>query len=122
MVNWRNLEATVDGKIGVTFGEEVRLSFLKNGVADPGRPLVDIRAVLHTGGDDSNAIGVGEQFRTRLAAGEAELFIDRSIYEGSMPKAGDRVRGNDRAGTPWWEVSKVSDRYSNLLVLSLTQA
>ncbi len=102
------------------FGESVRLSFLKNGTTDPARPLVDIVAILHTGGDDSFAAGTG--MRTRLAAGQAELQIDRSTYTGSMPRQGDRIRANDRYGKPWFEVTTVADRYSNLLVLTLGQA
>lgn len=120
MASWRELEAKVDQTTARLFGERVRLSFLKNGVADPDRPLVDISAILHTGGDDSFAVGTG--FRSRLAAGKAELVIDRSSYAGPTVKTKDKVRALDRAGQPWFEVSAVSDRYSNLLVLSLNQA
>lgn len=49
-------------------------------------------------------------------------MIDRSTYTGSMPKAQDKVRASDRDGMPWFEVSAVSVRYSNLLVLSLGAA
>jgi hypothetical protein len=120
MADWRALEARVDRKMAATFGESVRLSFLKNGDTDPDRPMIEITAILHTGGDDSFAAGTG--YRTRLSAGQAELIIDRSSYAGSMPRPQDKVRANDRAGMPWFEVSAVSDRYSNLLVLSLGQA
>jgi len=120
MATWRNLEAAVDQKIGRTFGESVRLSFLKDGVVDPDRAMVDIAATLATGGDDSATIGDGmSRYRSRLSLGQAELFIDRSTYAGPMPRTGDKVRANDRAGKPWFEVSAVSDRYSNLIVLSL---
>jgi hypothetical protein len=122
MVNWRLLEAKVDQKIGATFGESVRLSFMDSGELDQTRPLINIVAVLHTGGDDSIPIGTGSLYRSRLSAGTAELLIDRSTYSGSMPRKGDRVRANDRDGTPWFEVMSVSDRYSNLIVLSLGQA
>ena len=120
MANWRELEAKVDRTTGKLFGEAVRLSFLKNGAADPDRPLVDITTILHCGGDDSFSVGTG--FRTRLAAGKAELVIDRSTYTGSMPRKDDKVRALDRSGQPWFAVATVSDRYSNLLVLSLNQA
>lgn len=120
MPNWRNLEAAVDQKIGRAFGEEVRLSFLKDGEVDPARPAIEVVAVLHTGGDDSKPLGNGnDRFRSRLSLGQAELFIDRSTYAGPMPRKGDKVRANDRAGKPWFEVAAVSDRYSNLLVLTL---
>ena len=122
MLNWRTWEAGVDQKIAKTFGESVRLSFLKNGAVDTDRPAVDITAVLHTGGDDSKPVGMGGEFRSRLSAGQAELLLDRSTYTGSPPRQGDKVRANDRAGKPWFEVLMVSDRYSNLIVLSLGQA
>jgi len=118
-MDWRELERTVDSIVGGAFSEAVRLSFLKNGTADPARPLVDIEAILLTGGDDSFAPGNG--FRARLSAGQGEIVINRSAYTGSMPKTGDRARATDRAGMPWFEVATVSDRYSNLLVLSLNQ-
>lgn len=125
MVNWRNLEAAVDRKVGRTFGESVRLSFLKDGVVDPDRPQAEIVAILQVGGDDSNAPGdrvSGGSFRTRLSAGQAELAIDGSSYSGPMPRVGDKVRANDRAGQPWFEIAAVSDRYSNLIVLSMGEA
>jgi len=120
MANWRDLEAAVDRKVGLTFGESVRLSFLTKGAVDPSRPPVDIRAVLHVGGDDSKPFGDGNDgFRSRLGLGQAELFIDRSTYTGPIPRQGDSLRANDRAGRPWFEVALVSDHYSNLLVLTL---
>ncbi|MGY6568510.1 MAG: hypothetical protein ACXIVE_05895 [Salinarimonas sp.] len=121
-VDWQKLEAGVDAVIASTFGESVRLSFLDGGFPDPARPLVDIRATLHTGGDDSRPAQDGLRYRTRLSAGQAELVINRASYTGPMPRQGDRVRANDRMGTPWFEVAAVSDRYSNLIVLSLNQA
>ncbi|MCX2696388.1 hypothetical protein [Ochrobactrum chromiisoli] len=122
MVNWRKLEAKVDQKIGQSYGESVRLSFLKGQVADASRPMIDVNAVLHVGGDDSHAPGPTGTYRSRLSLGEAELFLDRSTYTGSMPQEGDKVRANDRDGEPWFEVAAVSDRYSNLIVLKLGQS
>lgn len=128
MANWRELEAKVDQTTNRLFAERVKLSFMKNAVVDPDRPAVEINAILQCGGDDSFTIGTG--FRTRLAAGKAELVIDRSSYlffpplgpPMPMPKKDDKVRALDRAGQPWFAVATVSDRYSNLLVLSLNQA
>lgn len=119
MVNWRKLEAIVDQKIGQSYGESVRLSFMEGQVADPAKPMIDVTAVLHVGGDDSRSPGPTGTYRTRLSLSEAELFLDRSIYEGPIPQAGDKVRANDRDGKPWFEVAAVSDRYSNLVVLKL---
>lgn len=122
MVNWRKLEAMVDQKIGQSYGESVRLSFMKGQVADPAKPMIDIGAVLHVGGDDSRAPGPTGTYRSRLSLGEAELFLDRSTYSGPVPKEGDKIRANDRDGKPWFEVASVSDRYSNLIVIKLGHA
>lgn len=119
---WRNLERAVDKTMRRTFGETVRLSFMKGATSDPARPQWTGRAILHTGGDDSIGIADGSKYRTRLSAGQAELFLTRDEYNGPAPLVGDRVRGMDRDGAPLWEVRGVSDRYSNLWVLSLTQA
>lgn len=121
MANWRKLEAMVDQKMTRSYGESVRLSFMKKQVVDPDRPTVEIIALLHVGGDDSRAPGPTGTYRSRLSLGEAELFLDRSIYSGPDPKVGDKVRANDRAGKPWFEVAAVSDRYSNLIVVKLGQ-
>lgn len=121
-MDWRQLETMVDETMVAAFGESVRLSFLKNGAADPAHPLRDIRAILHTGGDDSQPVGGGGDWRSRLSAGAAELFIEGSTYTGPSIVVGDKVRGNDRDGQPWWKVEAVSDRYSSLIVLTLSQA
>lgn len=121
MANWRKLEAMVDQKMTRSYGESVRLSFLKGQVADPDRQMIEVDAILHVGGDDSRAPGPTGTYRSRLSLGEAELFLDRSTYSGPDPKVGDKVRANDRAGKPWFEVAAVSDRYSNLIVVKLGQ-
>ncbi|WP_448786337.1 hypothetical protein [Brucella intermedia] len=121
MANWRKLEAMVDQKMTRSYGESVRLSFMKKQVVDPDRPTVEIIALLHVGGDDSRAPGPTGTYRSRLSLGEAELFLDRSSYSGPDPKIGDKIRANDRAGKPWFEVAAVSDRYSNLIVVKLGQ-
>lgn len=121
MANWRDLEEAADQLVvGGVFSESVRLSFMRDGAMDPDRALVEIDALLAAGGDDAQAIGTGDdRLRARLTLGEAELFIDRSTYAGPLPRKGDRVRANDRPGQPWFEVASVSDRYSNLIVLTL---
>ncbi|UYT54505.1 hypothetical protein OHI65_09065 [Brucella sp. MAB-22] len=121
MANWRKLEAMVDQKMARSYGESVRLSFMKKQVVDPDRPSIEINALLHVGGDDSRAPGPTGTYRSRLSLGEAELFLDRSTYTGPDPEVGDKVRANDRAGKPWFEVAAVSDRYSNLIVVKLGQ-
>lgn len=123
MVNWLALERMVDRVHQRTWGESVRISFYRNGEPDQSRPVVDTRGLLHVGSDDSAQIGErrGDAFRSRLAAGEAELFLDRATYSGHIPRRGDQVRANDRVGQPWFEVSMVGDHDTNLIVVSLTQ-
>lgn len=121
MVGWRLMEAAVDSTMAIAFGETVRLSFLKGGVVDPARPQRDVRAVLHVGGDDSANQAAVENFRTRLSQGKAELFLNRATYTGPSIAAGDRVRASDRMGQPWFRVMSVSDKYSNMIVASLSE-
>lgn len=124
-MNWRALEAAVDQKIAATFGESVRLSFMKKGAVDPDRPMVDIAAVLRTEEEADFSVGRGGKgggsFRSSLAAGSAEVIIDRASYGGPMPEEGDTVRANDRFGQPWWTVANVDSRRSNLIILTLSQ-
>lgn len=119
MVDWRALEAGVDRRMAATFGEEVRLAFKKNGVADPGRPDIDLRAILYTAGNIPTALGNG--FSTQLSAGQGVLVINRADYAGPAIATKDLVRASDRDGRHWWEISEIAGRHSNLIVLSLTQ-
>ncbi|TCR07261.1 hypothetical protein EDF70_1011234 [Neorhizobium sp. JUb45] len=119
MVNWRALEAGVDRKMASTFGEEVRLAFKNSGVADTGRPDIDIRGILYTAGTIPASLGPG--FTTMVSAGQGVLVIDRSTYAGPDIFQKDKVRATERAGQPWWEVADVTTRHSNLIVLTLTQ-
>jgi len=118
-MNWRALEARVDKTLADAFGEDVRLSFLKNGAVDPDRPAIEVRAILCVGPNEAPAIA---GMNMRVAAGQGALFLDRATYAGPSPKSGDKVRATDRAGTPWFEVANINDRETNLLVLALTAA
>lgn len=119
MTNWRNLERSLDSRINRLFGETVRHSPQKAGKADPSRPISDIRAVLHVGGDDSFSAGTG--LRARLNAGEGELVLNRADHPDLKILPGDLVRASDRQNE-WFEIKSISDRYSDLIVASLNQA
>lgn len=101
--------------------ELVRLSFLKNGMPDPQRQAVDIKAILRVGGGvQTTATGDKSQnWRTQLASGKAELHIDRAAYAGPQPRAKDRVRALSRHGSPLFEVLRVDDRGETRLILGL---
>jgi hypothetical protein len=108
--------------VDAVFAEPVKLSFLgEDGEADPGRPSVQIDAVLRVGGgkESSMAPGTSRAWRSKLAAGKAELHIDRSRYDGPPLVSGDRARALSRHGQPWFEVLRVDDRGDTRLVLEL---
>ena len=124
MVDWRKLEAAVDRKVSGAFGEEVRLSFMKDGKADPDRPQIVVRCeALHTDDDVGGPVGgSGRQSeKVRYAGAAAVLFLDRSTYEGPRLQSGDRVRSMDRMGLPLWQVDYISDRHSNLIAVALLE-
>lgn len=118
-MDWRALEAAVDRATARAFGENVRISFLHGGAVDPTRAAVVTRAVLHVIGADPVRTGPGDTFRSRVATHTAELLLDRSTYAGPIPIRGDKVQAVDRAGQPWFEVASVSDRFTNIIAVSL---
>ncbi|MBN9033739.1 MAG: hypothetical protein J0I23_28495 [Rhizobiales bacterium] len=113
--------ASTVAAVDASHAEPVRLSFLKGGQVDTTRAAVDIDAVLKVAdGKETNiAGGFASSWRTRLAAGKSQLFIDRAAYMGPMPRQGDRVRALSRSSKPWFEVLHVDDRGNLRLVLEL---
>ncbi|CAN7202061.1 hypothetical protein LJR030_000516 [Rhizobium sp. LjRoot30] len=120
-MDWQTLEAAVDTAVFATWQEAVRLSFLKNGVVDPVRPPRDIKAILHHPGLDG-ALTLGGGMLTSVAASRHYLVIERAKYPGLIIRAQDRVRATERPGMPWYEVSKVNDRHSGIIILELGEA
>lgn len=121
MPGWREREAALDARLAGAFGEEVLISFQKNGVPDPDREAVTVIAILYAQPAEADVIGSGQSSaaRSRLALGRARLTLHRASYTGPLPRAGDRVRASARDGQPWFEVALVSDRMSNLIMLDL---
>jgi hypothetical protein len=111
---------TVAG-VDTAFSEIVRLSFLKNGTVDPSRSAVDVHAVLRVGGGKETNVagGSASSWRTKLAAGKAELHIDRRTYPDLPVRTGDAIRAMSRLGKPWFDVLRVDDRGDGRLVLEL---
>ena len=107
--------------VDLKFAEPVRLSFMKNGGSDPERPQITVEAILRTGGGKNSNIdgGAGKTWRARVAAGKAELHINRAIYDGPMPAKGDSVRATSRIGEPAFEVLSVDERNHTRLILEL---
>lgn len=105
------------------FAEPVRLSPMKGGKADPGRPQHVFEAVLRVGeGKQTNAggaTGSAQAWRSRLTAGRGELHIDPASYGGPAIQPGDKIRALSRHGEPVWEVLEIDDRSHTRLVLQL---
>lgn len=123
-MDWRKLERAVDRTINGAFGETVRLSFMKDGKADPARAQMTVRChALHTDDDTLRPAGntLGGNPHVRLGGAPAVLFLDRGSYTGPALRPGDRVRAMDRAGEPVWQVDTISDRHSNLIAVALIE-
>lgn len=120
-MGWRDLEAMNDRMIFTAFQEAVRLSFLKNGAVDPARPLMDIQAILHHPGLDG-ALELKGGMLSSIAASKHYLVIDRTAYPSIVVIPKDKVRASARPGSPWFEVAKVNDRHSGVIILDLNEA
>ena len=119
--NWKALEALNDRMVLGAYDELVRHSPMKNAVADPSRPLADIRAVLHQP-TPAGTVNLGGNFITTVSAAEGALVINRADYPDRVFRSGDKIRGLEMPGQPWWEVKTVNDRFSGILVLVLNMA
>lgn len=104
--------------------EPVRLSFLKNGVADPARPAVEIEAILKVGGGKETSVAGSQiqSWRTQIKAQRAELHIDPAKYPNLKIMVKDKVRALALPGQPWFEVLAVDDRCNPRLVVQLGEA
>ena len=121
--NFHEIRDRVVAAVDKAFAEPVKLSFMKKGRVDPDRAAVQIDAVLRVGGGKETNIsgGRGTSWRTKLAAGKAELHIDRVTNPELIVTPGDAVQALSRPGEPWFEVSRVDDRGDNRLVLELSE-
>lgn len=120
MVDWRALEAKADKTIVASFGEDVRHHPMSKGVADTGRPVQELRGVLHTPSPEGT-INIGAGLVTTMAAAEAALVIERAEYPDVVFRKDDKIRGTSLPGEPWWIVKNINDRYSSILILALNQ-
>ncbi|MGV2111928.1 hypothetical protein ACQZ46_11680 [Agrobacterium salinitolerans] len=97
---------------------------MKNEKADPDRPQVVIMAVLRTGDETAGPLDVsgGRSLHSRIAAGKAALYIDRTEYPYIVLRKKDKLRALERPGEPVFEVSTVDDRNHARLIAGLNQA
>lgn len=120
MANWQDLTARATQTADRVFGEPVRLSFFKNGEADPDRPVADIRAQLHLPGESDAVPGrSGASFTTQLVGGTGLLVIQKLVFNGDL-RQGDKVRADDRDGQPWFEILSVDKAGASQIVAQIS--
>lgn len=99
--------------------EDIALYFMRNGVTDPDRDNLTIRAVLRVGAGDNATDTRSRNWAQRIAAGKAQLHIDQAIHTDLTVHKGDRIRAVERVGRPFFEVLRADDRAHGRLVLEL---
>lgn len=117
-----NHGASLRRSIDDAWAEEIRLSPMHKGIADPARDQEVIQAVLRTG--EQNRVrfaqGRGGSARTMGAnapGSKGTLRIDRTRYPEIDVRVGDKVRAMDRDGQPVFEVaSPVPSSHHRLIV------
>lgn len=119
--DWQAAKAAAIAAVHTAFAEPVRHSPLKNGTADPSRPLTDLMAILHSPSVDGS-ISLGSGMITTVSASAHALVISRAAYPSIVLRSKDKVRATARPGQPWFEISKISDRHSGIILVELTEA
>lgn len=110
--------------VDAVMAEELRLLFLDGqGRADTTRANASVKGVLRVGGGDVRTPTTGRAWASRIAAGEAALYLSRAAY-GATPalRKGDKVKAVERAGAPLFEVMRVDDRRHDRIVVHLGEA
>lgn len=123
MANWQNLTAMATRTADRAFGEPVRLSFLKDGQVDPGRPPMDLpRVQLHLPGEtDVVPSRSNSSFTTHVMGGTGLLIIQKAGFLGEL-RQGDKVRADRRTGQPWFEILAVDATGTDQIVAQLSLA
>lgn len=120
MANWQNLTAMATRTADRLFGEPVRLSFLKGGEEDPGRPMAELQAQLHLPGEgDVVPSRSNSSFTTHLVGGTGLLIIQKAAFTGEL-RQGDKVRADARDGQPWFEILTVDDKGPGQIVAQIS--
>lgn len=118
-MDWKGLEAMTDKIVLDAFAEAVLHRPLKNGSSDPSRPQQSIRGVLHAPNADGT-VSLGNGLITTIATTETALVINRADYPDIDIRQNDEFRATDVPGQPYYEVSKISGRFSSILVVHLS--
>lgn len=108
--------------VDAVMAEEVQLLFLDaQGRADTSRTNAIVKGVLRVSSNDVRTPTKGDAWASRIAAGEAALYLARPTY-GSALRKGDKVKAVERAGGPIFEVMRVDDRRHDRIVVHMGEA
>lgn len=104
--------------------EPVRLSPMRDGVADTSRQQIVIEAVLRAGAGKDMSVSGGRDrdWRSEYNAQAATLSIDRAAYPDLVVRDGDKVRALARPGEPVFVVASVDSRAAHRMVVNLGEA
>lgn len=112
-MRWAEIEARLEADVQQVFAERMAIEPMRRGdftgaTLDPGRPILDLSAMLEIPRAYAAEIaGVGH---LRVAYSEARLEIERAaLPEDWDIRTGDLVTAMDRPGRPRWSVSRVDD-------------
>ncbi|MDQ0314846.1 hypothetical protein [Amorphus orientalis] len=121
---FQSLRDDIAAEVDAVFAEPVRISFLKRGVVDPDRAMIQIDAPLRVGDVEMGDMSGGRtsDWSTQIAGSTAVLSIAWATYSGPEIRKGDRVKALARAGEPWFEVKAVGDRKASRLIVYLGNA
>lgn len=122
--NYQSIRERTTRAVDAVMAETVKQFPLKNGKTDPSRQVSEFQAVLRTGGTKNTSVsgGVARDWMARIAAGKAQLHVDRVANPDAKITVGDKIQAISRAGSPWFEVLELDDRGHARLVVELGQA
>lgn len=105
------------------FAEEIKLSFLVNGVVDKTRAQMIVKGILTINDELTKKAdgGISGTWHVPIAAAPARLVIDRKAYPNIVIRHGDKVQAVSREGEPWFQVTSVKDRSKQRLYVYLSE-
>ena len=121
--NYQSIRERTTRAVDAVMAETVKLFPLKKGAPDPSRQVYEFQAVLRTGGTKNNSMsgGVGRDWMVRIAAGKAQLHVDRVANPQIILEVGDKIQAISRADSPRFEILEIDDRGHSRLVAELGQ-
>ncbi|WP_339760727.1 hypothetical protein [uncultured Hoeflea sp.] len=122
--NYQSIRERTTRAVDAVMAETVKQFPLKKGKADASRQIREFQAVLRTGGTRNTSVsgGVARDWMVRIAAGKAQLHVDRVANPDVTIAVGDKIQATSRVGSPWFEVLELDDRGHARLIAELGQA